>query len=241
MEADRLEPPPEWEGARLVFLDCDSTLSRIEGVDELARRRGLDLGALTRGAMDGRVPLETVYRERLERIRPAAEDLAWLARRYEETATPGARELVAGLREAGVALRLLSGGLLPALRPFARFLGLPETAVLAVPYTPPPAGAPEEAWQEAIEAACRHPLARNGGKPLLVRREREALGLQRRAVALVGDGVSDLEAAPETGLFVGFGGAAARPAVARAASLWLRTPDLARLLPVLRPAPRARL
>ena len=45
---------------RLVIFDCDSTLSAIEGVDELARVRGPELfaevEAMTHAAMDGKIP-----------------------------------------------------------------------------------------------------------------------------------------------------------------------------------------
>ena len=56
-------PPPRWPVYRHVIFDCDSTLTGIEGIDELAshpdtRQRVADL---TRSAMDGKVNLETVY------------------------------------------------------------------------------------------------------------------------------------------------------------------------------------
>ena len=31
---------PDWPGFDFVFFDCDSTLSSIEGIDELARQKG---------------------------------------------------------------------------------------------------------------------------------------------------------------------------------------------------------
>ena len=46
--------PPSFAGADVVFFDCDSTLSTIEGVDELARRRGVDVARLTADAMAAR-------------------------------------------------------------------------------------------------------------------------------------------------------------------------------------------
>jgi hypothetical protein len=33
-------PQPTWAGFDFVIFDCDSTLSTIEGIDELARKRG---------------------------------------------------------------------------------------------------------------------------------------------------------------------------------------------------------
>ena len=47
----------------LVVFDCDSTLSTIEGVDELALRAGVgdEVARLTTAAMAGEVPLDQVY------------------------------------------------------------------------------------------------------------------------------------------------------------------------------------
>jgi phosphoserine phosphatase len=45
---------------KLICFDCDSTLSSIEGIDELARLRGPEafarVEALTADAMNGRIP-----------------------------------------------------------------------------------------------------------------------------------------------------------------------------------------
>ena len=51
----------------VVCFDCDSTLSKIEGIDELAKLAGLgeEMARLTDAAMNGVVPLEAVYEKRL--------------------------------------------------------------------------------------------------------------------------------------------------------------------------------
>ncbi len=209
--------PAGWEGADAVFFDCDSTLSTLEGIDELARRRGVDVAELTNRAMDGELPMDRVYAARLELILPDAEDFAWLARRYGATAVPGAAEVVASLQGLGVACHVVSGGLRPAILPFAAELGIPPERVHAVPY-------PLDA-ADPVAVAAAHPLARNGGKPAVVA-EVCAGGPPRARRLLVGDGSSDLEAAAEVGLFVGFGGVVDRPRVAAAARVHLRAPGL---------------
>src|SRR5690606_25880766 len=59
---------------KLIFIDCDSTLSSIEGIDELARLRGPEIfeacANMTNRAMDGEIPLDSVYGARLELIQP---------------------------------------------------------------------------------------------------------------------------------------------------------------------------
>lgn len=217
----------------LVFLDCDSTLSTIEGIDALAARRGIDVSELTARAMAGEIPLDAVYGERLDRIRPTAEDLEWLAGRYREDVVPGARAAVSALQAAGVEVHVLSGGLLYPVRDFAMWLGVPATQVHAVPFTPPPgklagedSAAAEAAWKEAVRASCEHPLARNGGKPQIIEAVAGKACVAREARMLVGDGASDLEAENAVGLFVGFGGVVERPAVREGAGAWLPGPGL---------------
>lgn len=217
-----------WNGAEVVFLDCDSTLSAVEGVDELARRHGVDVDALTDDAMAGRVPLESVYRRRLELIRPTAEDFAWLADLYAQTVVPGARELVDVLTTLRIDCHVISGGLRPAVLPFALSLGFGADRVHAVPY---PVDDPDPA-----RIACAHPLARGGGKPVTIARVCSG-GPARAARMLVGDGQSDLEGATECGLFVGFGGVVDRPEVRAASEVFLTTGSL-HLLAGLAAGPR---
>ena len=81
--------PRGWTGADIVFLDCDSTLSAVEGIDELASRNGSDVATLTTDAMAGRVTMESVYRRRLELIDPGTDDLIWLADRYAGSVAGG--------------------------------------------------------------------------------------------------------------------------------------------------------
>lgn len=60
-----------------VFFDCDSTLSTIEGIDELARLKGVEdrIVELTNAAMDGKIPLQEVYAERLRLLSPTRADM----------------------------------------------------------------------------------------------------------------------------------------------------------------------
>jgi phosphoserine phosphatase len=62
-----------------VCFDCDSTLTRIEGIDELARRAGCatEIAALTEAAMNGAVALEEVYARRLVDMRVDRRHLGW--------------------------------------------------------------------------------------------------------------------------------------------------------------------
>lgn len=221
-----MDSPPPYD---TIVFDCDSTLSAIEGIDELAGELRSELAALTERAMNGELALEDVYGLRLERVRPSRADLERVARRYVETLVPGMRELVARLVRCGKRVLVVSGGLLPAVRAVARELGVAQHDVHAVDVLFDEDGAYQGFERE-------HPLTRSGGKPALLARltQREDLG----RIAFVGDGATDLETAPHVARFVAFGAVMRRENVfARAAATALSTHELEHLL--LSPAERA--
>ena len=217
------DAPPPYAG---VVFDCDSTLCAVEGIEELARLAGRhveELALLTSRAMEGELRLEEVYGRRLALVRPTAAEVAQVGRRYRETLLPGARELVAALRFLGKRVLVVSGGLAPAVRDVARELGLADADARAVEVRFDAAGS-----YAGFDAAS--PLARAGGK-LDVLRE---LGAELRGpLALVGDGATDLEAAPAAARFVAFGGVVRRPAVFAGAAVRAEDPDLSALAPLL--------
>ncbi len=203
-----------------VVFDCDSTLAAIEGIEELAGAHREEIARLTTQAMDGGVALEVVYGRRLDLIRPSAEALARLGRRYIETLVPGAEAAIAALRAAGVAVKIVSGGLYPGVIVLGRHLGLADDDVAAVGIR---FGA--DGVYAGFDAAS--PLARSGGKLEVLRAWAERLP---RPILLVGDGATDLEARPAVDCFVAFTGVARRSAVAAAADLVIDGPSL---LPVV--------
>jgi phosphoserine phosphatase len=222
-----VSPAEGWPGAEILFFDCDSTLAAMEGIDELAARCGADVSALTRAAMAGEIALDQVFRMRLERISARPADLDWVAGRYMATQVEDAAAVLDALRSLGITCHVLSGGLLPAVLPFAESLGFATDQVHAVPYP-----LVSESPAAALDIACAHPLARDGGKPLVIAATCARLGIDPHRALLVGDGASDLEAAADIGLFVGFGGVVTRDRVREEAAVFLPGPGLCGLLPL---------
>lgn len=210
---------------RLVLFDCDSTLSAIEGIDELARARGPELyaavEAMTSEAMNGAIPVESVFGRRLEIIRPGAPEVAAVAARYIETVEPTAAATLDVLLRRGWTPVIISGGFRNAIQPLARHLGIDRVEAVELRFD-----AATGAYLGYDEA---YPTTRSGGKPEVVRRLRHELAPDR--VVMVGDGVSDLEAKPEVDLFVGFGRYAERARVREEADAYIR--ELAELPPLL--------
>jgi phosphoserine phosphatase len=201
---------------RTVIFDCDSTLSAIEGIEELATSHRAEIERLTDLAMQGAVPLEQVYGRRLELIRPTRTDVARIAELYLRHLVPGALEVAHGLMRAGIEVYILSGGLAPAVRAVGRHLGIPEQRVVAVEvhFT-------AEGRYAGFDDSS--PLARSGGKRLWV----EAQGARLpRPLMFVGDGATDLEARPVVDRFVAFTGVVRRELVVAAADAVVEGPSL---------------
>jgi phosphoserine phosphatase len=210
---------------RTVLFDCDSTLSALEGIEELASAHRREVETLTDAAMRGEVPLEAVYGRRLELIRPDRSTVEALVPRYIDGLVEDAASTVAALLRAGVDVRIISGGLLPAVLGLARHLGLPAEAVSAVPVHFDDAGR-----YAGFDASA--PAARAGGKAEVVRAWKQASPAVAGPVLLVGDGATDLEARDEVDLFVAYAGVVSRPEVIDSAPVVLRSASLAPILPL---------
>jgi len=206
--------PPLLHRGKLIFLDCDSTLSAIEGIDELARARGAEVYAevvaLTHAAMNGEVPLDEVFARRMAIIRPDLAACERVAAHYVAALTPGAPELIQQLKAHAWLPVILSGGFAPLIAPLARHLGIDH--VEAVPLD-------LDAVGNYTGYGQTYPTTRNGGKNEVIREWRQAMLPQR--VAMMGDGMSDLETQPDVDVFIGFGGVIARPRVKQGAAHWI--------------------
>lgn len=207
-----------------ICFDCDSTLTRLEGIDELAVRAGIadQIVPLTTAAMDGTLTIDQVYARRLDLIRPNAEALAWVGDRYIAELVPGAKQTVAVLQALGKSVHVVSGGLLQPVRQLAVALGIPVENVHAVAVELDSAGNYAGFDQSS-------PLAKAGGKALICRAIIERYG----NTALVGDGVTDLDAHDGGAAVIGFGGVVARPLVMARADVFINSADLTAVLTVL--------
>ena len=197
-----------------VVLDVDSTLCNVEGVDWLAKLRGEDVAKqsanLTDRAMNGELPIEAVYAERMDMIRPTREEIDALARVYVEKLATGAVLTIRALRDAGVRVVLVSGGLRRAIWPVARSVGVGQADLNAVDVQWDHAGT----YQDFDRAS---PLTSQHGKVDVVR----SLALPRPILA-VGDGATDAAMRPAVDSFVAFTAFQRRDAVVAAADREVR-------------------
>lgn len=209
----RIHPLTKPRG-KLLFLDCDSTMSSIEGIDELARFSNPAIFAgvvkLTNSAMNGEIPLDEIFGKRIEIIRPDREVIQKVSQRYLETIVPGLEDLIRHARTGGWLPVILSGGFEPLIRPLATHLGIRH--VEAVPLVLNELG-------DYIGYGENFPTTRNLGKNEIIREWKNAMLPER--VIMIGDGISDLETKPDVDLMIGFGGVVTRDKVKQGADLWL--------------------
>jgi len=210
---------------KLILFDCDSTLSEIEGVDEMARLRGpevyREIEKLTRLAMEGTIPLAEVFGRRLEIVRPTRQETETIGGKYINTVEPHARQVVRELKAEGWGVGILSGGYRQAIRPLADFLGIHLVEAVDLFFA-------EDGAYAGFDAS--YPTTRNGGKTEVVDRIRAEGKFNR--VVMVGDGISDLETRDAADLFIGFGRYASREVVREKADRFVISLD--EVVPILK-------
>ncbi|MDM8527502.1 HAD-IB family phosphatase [Anaerolineales bacterium HSG24] len=230
-----------WPGFDFIFFDCDSTLSTIEGIDELARYKGKfsEIKRLTDAAMEGEVYLQSVYDRRLKILNPTRAEIRRVERFYRETLVQDAAEVIQALQFLGKEVFIVSGGLLAAVRPFGIWLGIPPENIRAVSLQYDHLSGDwwdyqQDQWGLRPDVEYLNPeltpLTQTHGKSEVVGSLLK--GRQGRSV-LIGDGVSDLAARPTVNLMIGFGGVIARPRVSAESNIFIKTKSLAPILPLV--------
>jgi phosphoserine phosphatase len=199
---------------KLLFLDCDSTLCAIEGVDELAALRGPEVEQqvvdLTNEAMDGTIPIDEIFARRLDLINPSREMCQKVGDMYVEKLSPGVENALSSLRKSGWKPIIISGGFTQVIEPVAEKLGI--TDIHAVPLQFNNDGSYCDFDHQA-------PTARNGGKPDIIRQLTN--NQQNQQTVMLGDGVSDWETTPVVDLFIGYGGVVSREKVKSRATAFI--------------------
>lgn len=227
-----------WTGYDLIFFDCDSTLSTIEGIDELAKLKGKEMrvSVLTNKAMNGDLALEQVYGKRLKAIRPTRGQLKEVEELYYQTIVEDAREVISALQFMGRHVFIISGGLVDAVRGFGRRLGVSSENIRAVELeynelsgewwrSDNPGAEHQRTYLEYVEG----PLTISSGKPAIIN---ELAGTRTGRRFMIGDGSSDLATRPVVDLFVGYGGVVSRTKVKNDSDVFIETPSLAPVLPL---------
>jgi phosphoserine phosphatase len=215
--------------------DVDSTVSRKEGINELALIHGLadEVEALTNRAMGGEVPFDDVFGLRLNMIDPQEDDLICVGQQYLAHVTPYAKETIALLQRHGVAIHLVSGGYKDAILPLSRFLGVDDTHVWANTLEFHHDGTEKDGTYKGFDT--KNPLCRRGGKAEVIK-QIKAMYPAAATVAMIGDSIPDMrESRGLANLRIAFGGHVMRPGIENEPDILIRQCSLASLVPILLP------
>jgi phosphoserine phosphatase len=228
-----------WTSFDLIFFDCDSTLSTIEGIDELAKLKGKEwrVGLLTNKAMNGDLDLTEVYGKRLQAIRPTRGQLKTIEERYWENLVPDAQAVIEALQFLGKQVFIISGGLAEPVRGFGRRLGVPPENIRAVELEYDELSGdwwryhePQIRTKQTYLAYDSSPLTITSGKAQVIT---ELAGDTPGRRLMIGDGSSDLAASSAVDLFVGFGGVVTREKVRDQSEIFIASSSIAPVLPLI--------
>jgi phosphoserine phosphatase len=199
---------------KLLLFDCDSTLSAIEGIDELGRLRGPEVFKavedMTTKAMDGSTPMESIFAKRLDMIKPTLKELESIGQKYIQEVEPTAVDTIKKLKAAGWTVIIVSGGFTQAIRPLAQYLGIERVEAVELRFKA------DGSYAGYVESC---PTAKSKGKNVVALKLRDEF--KATQTILVGDGASDLEVKGDVDKMIGFGRYTARPKVKAGADAFI--------------------
>lgn len=192
-----------------IIFDFDSTLVKIEGIDELAKLNGIghEVKIMTEKIMNEGGNIEETFKKRLEMIKPKKSDLLLLADIYEQNLTHKVVETINALSKFAN-IFIVSGGYLPSIFPVATKLGFSKKQIYANDLI-------FDKYGNYVQIAQNSSLWKQNGKLHVIQRIKDSFPGK---TILIGDGHSDLEAAPASDEFICFTGVVHRHVVAQKAS-----------------------
>ncbi|HEX3982571.1 MAG TPA: phosphoserine phosphatase SerB [Acidisoma sp.] len=188
----------------LLVADMDSTIVTSETLDELADYAGVkaEIEAITRQSMNGEVDFAEALRRRVSMLRGLSLDA--LQKTWEKTELmPGARELIATMRQHNALTALVSGGFTFFTGKVAQVAGFDRHHANVLIDD-----------GKALTGTVEEPILDRDAKKETLLRLAEERGLKLSATLAVGDGANDLAMLAVAGLGVAYH---AKPIVAREA------------------------
>ncbi len=183
----------------IILFDLDSTLTKIEGLDEIAKWKGMEqeIAELTRLGMSGNGSFEDLLPVRLDKIAPTKSDFERLGELYAENLVEGAMDAIMNLRKNKIHVGIMSGGFIHALDPLIEILNVNKELVFANKIEFDEGG-------NYVRLPENQFLTKNDGKPNVIKHLKEKFPQEK--VVFVGDSVRDLDTVGIADKFIGFGG-----------------------------------
>lgn len=214
---DIVAQPAEGRRKWLLVADLESTIIENEMLEELADFLGLraPVAEITQQAMNGEIDFAGALTQRVALLRGLPESvLATAAERIR--VMPGARQLIATLRRAGVTTALVSGGFSVFAEPVAAALGFDRVVANRL-----------DIADGKLAGTVSPPIVTGATKRETLLALAAELGLALGETMAVGDGANDLPMLQAAGLGVAF---RAKPAVAAGSRWRIDHADLTALL-----------
>ena len=216
-------PPLKLADFRIAAFDMDSTLINIECIDEIAEAAGrkAEVAAITEAAMRGEISdFKDSLRRRLALLQGVPESALEAVLKERLQFNPGARELCAALKTAGLKLLLVSGGFSYFTRYVVQELGIDfvRSNELEIKDGRLTGGLIPQAWGDICDGE---------EKRRMLLQCCDAIGAQPRQAIAVGDGANDLLMLGASGLSVAYH---AKPRVREQAMVAINAGGLDRLL-----------
>ena len=221
-----LQPSLRLRDFKLIAFDMDSTLINIECVDEIADAVGrkAEVAAITEAAMQGEITdYKESLRQRVDLLRGVS--VADMDRIYRERLriNPGAAELVAACKKAGLKVLLVSGGFTHISDRVRDHLGIDYSRAnqLEVQNDKLTGRMLAQPWGDICDGE---------EKRRMLLQTCDLLGISAKQSIAMGDGANDLPMMGEAGVSVAYH---AKPVVRAAANICINSGGLDRLLSVL--------
>jgi phosphoserine phosphatase len=222
-----LTPPLKLANYKLIAFDMDSTLINIECVDEIADAVGrkAEVAAITEAAMRGEITdFKDSLRRRVALLQGVTTADLEAVKRERLQLNPGAAELVAACKRAGMKVLLVSGGFTYFADHVQELLGIDYTRsnVLEIEHGVLTGRMVDQPWGDICDGAEKQ-------RTLL--QTCAQLGIAPQQAIAMGDGANDLPMMGAAGLSVAYH---AKPRVREQAMVAINSGGLDRLLEILR-------
>ena len=224
-----ITPPLRLSDYKLIAFDMDSTLINIECVDEIADAVGrkAEVAAITEAAMQGHISdYKESLRQRVALLQGVT--LALMDQIYQERLrlNPGAAELVAACKQAGLKVLLVSGGFTHFTDRIRDRLGIDFTRAnqLEVADGALTGRMMDQSWGDICDGT---------EKRTMLLHTCAQLGIDPSQAIAMGDGANDLPMMGVAGLSVAYH---AKPAVRAQADIAIHEGGLDRLLEIFKPS-----
>jgi phosphoserine phosphatase len=180
---------------RLLVMDMDSTLITIETIDELADFVGKKepVAAITEQAMRGEIQYDESLRRRVAVLEGLEEDALERVYRERVRLSPGADRLIAGAKQAGLRILLVSGGFTHITERLKARLGLDYTRSNTL-----------EVENGKLTGKVEGRIINADGKLDALLAVRRDLGIGKEHVIAIGDGANDLKFMAESGVSIAY-------------------------------------